>query len=293
MASLKHNVEYAATRMSFALARSLSPSLADRLASALGNIGYRLIASRRRVAEDNLRMALGSELTDEKIDVIVKQTFKNVTRTFLETARFPCLKTEGALKIVVGSGEEYLKQAHDRGKGSLLLTAHFGNWELLGAWVSALGYRIDHLVGVQHNPLIHRLWNDCRRSMGAGIIEVSRSTLRDVFQSLQANHFVGYAADQHAPAQNLVLDFFGRKAAVASGPARFAVKTGCAIVPMMLRRDRYDRHVIIAREPIYSPNTGNENDDVLVIVRTYLKFWEDVIRQYPEQWMWTHRRWKI
>jgi len=293
MATLKHSVEYLAARAGITLACSLSAGAADRLGATLGKIGYRLVKSRRRVAEDNLRQALGSDLTDADIDPIVREVFQNVARSLIETVRFSRLKPEGARQIVTGPGKEYLEMARRHGKGGLILTAHFGNWELLGAWVSAVGYPIDHLVGIQHNPRVHELFNDCRRAMGAGIIEVSRSTLRDVFAALKANRFIGYAADQHAPAQNLVMDFFGRKAAVASGPARFAVKTGCVVLPMMLRRERYDRHVLIAREPIFPPNSGNEEEDILTITRTYLKFWEDVIREHPEQWLWTHRRWKI
>ena len=294
MASLKHNFEYILTRTGFVFAGLLSASSADSFASGLGTLGYRILSSRRRVAADNLRRAFGDEISDNEIELIVRKVFQNVTRTFIETARFGKLKPEGACKIVIGgAGAEYLRQAHEYGKGALILTAHFGNWELLGAWVAAMGYHIDHLVGIQHNQKVHELWNDCRRSMGAGIIEVNRSTLRDVFKSLKANHFVGYAADQHAPAQNLVTEFFGRKAAVATGPARFAVKTGCMVLPMMLRRESYDRHTIIAREPILPPNSGDEEADVMSIVETYLKFWEDIIRKYPDQWMWTHKRWKI
>lgn len=293
MASLKHNLEYLAARTGTALACSLSARTADRLASMLGTVGYWLVRSRRRIARDNIRRALGDQLTDGDIDVIAREAFGNIARTLIETVRFSRLRSEGARRIVFGPGEEYLRRAHEHGKGGLILTAHFGNWELLGGWVSAVGYPIDHLVGIQHNPKVHELLNSCRREMGAGIIEVSRSTLRDVFAALKANRFIGYAADQHAPAQNLVMDFFGRKAAVATGPARFAVKTGCVVLPMMLRRERYDRHVLIAREPIFPPNTGSEEEDVLTIIRTYVKFWEDVIREYPGQWLWTHRRWKI
>jgi len=290
---LKHNIEYLATVAGISVACSLSARMADRLASALGSAAFRLVKSRRRVAEDNLRQALGDGLTSADMNRIVQGAFVSLSRTLIETVRFSRLKPEGARRIVVGPGQEYLRQAHEHGKGGLILTAHFGNWELLGGWISAVGYPIDHLVGIQHNPKVHELFNDCRRAMGAGIIEVSRSTLRDVFTALKANRFIGYAADQHAPAQNLVMDFFGRKAAVATGPARFAVKTGCVILPMMLRRERYDRHVLIAREPIFPPNSGNEEEDVLTIIKTYLKFWENVIREYPEQWLWTHRRWKI
>ncbi len=293
MANLKHIGEYLLAKAGYAVAKRLSDRTADRFAVALGDLGFRWMSSRRAVATNNLRQALGQDLSDDQINSIAKSVFENVSRTLIEVARFNRIGREGVRRIVTGDGEQYLRQARDYGKGALLLTAHFGNWELLGAWASAVGYDIDHLVGVQHNPRMHALINHWRKQMGAGVIEVNQSSMRRVFQSLKANRLIGYAADQHAPAQNLALDFFGRKASVAAGPARFAVRTGCLVLPMMLRRESYDRHVLIAREPIFPPATGNEDEDVLNITKTYLRFWEDIIRQYPDQWLWTHKRWKI
>ncbi|UCG60717.1 MAG: lysophospholipid acyltransferase family protein [Candidatus Zixiibacteriota bacterium] len=293
MANVKHIVEYLLAKAGYAVANRLSDRIADNFAVMLGNLGFRLMNSRRAVAIDNLRQAFGSEFNDEQTGDITRKVFQNIARTLIEIARFGRTGEEGVRRIVVGDGEKYLRQAREYGKGALLLTAHFGNWELLGAWVSAVGYQIDHLVGVQHNPRMHSLINHWRQQMGAGVIEVNRSSMRRVFQSLKANRLIGYAADQHAPAQNLVLDFFGRRASIAAGPARFAVRTGCLILPMMLRREKYDRHILIAREPIRPPHTGDEEENVLTITRTYLAFWEEIIRQYPDQWLWTHRRWKM
>ncbi|MFQ5454484.1 MAG: lysophospholipid acyltransferase family protein, partial [Candidatus Zixiibacteriota bacterium] len=119
------------------------------------------------------------------------------------------------------------------------------------------------------------------------------STLRDVIKALHANQFIGIVADQHDPSEKLILDFFGRKATVPRGPALFAIKTGCPILPYLLRRERYDRHVIIPCKPIYPPDNKDLEAGIREMSLTYLKFFEDTIRKYPDQWMWTHRRWKI
>lgn len=293
MASLKHNLEYFAARAGLGLVGLLSARQADRFAVSIGKVAYRILESRRRVAFDNVKHALGSGFSDAEIDVIVRKVFQNVSRSFIETARFGKLKQDGLRKIVVGAGEDYIRQAHERGKGGIILTAHFGNWEMLGAWVTSLGYDMDLVVGVQHNRKMHDLINDCRREMGSGIIEVSTSSMRQMYKALKANHFLGFAADQHAPARNLELDFFNRKAAVASGPAQLAIRTGCAILPLLLKRERFDRHVMIAGEPIYAPEGGDEQETMARITAKYLRFWEKVIREYPDQWMWTHKRWKI
>ncbi|MEW6411631.1 MAG: lysophospholipid acyltransferase family protein [Candidatus Zixiibacteriota bacterium] len=293
MASLKHDLEYLAARAGFGLVSLLSARQADLFAVAIGNLAYRILASRRRVAFDNIKRALGGSLGDGDIDVIVRKVFQNVSRSFIETARFGKLKQDGLRKIVVGAGEDYIRQAHERRKGGIILTAHFGNWEMLGAWVTTLGYDMDLVVGVQHNRKMHDLINGCRKEMGSGIIEVTTSSMRQMYKALKANHFLGFAADQHAPARNLELDFFGRKAAVASGPAQLAIRTGCAILPLLLVREQFDRHVVIAGEPIYAPEGGDEQENMVHITKRYLRFWETTISKYPDQWMWTHKRWKI
>jgi KDO2-lipid IV(A) lauroyltransferase len=80
---------------------------------------------------------------------------------------------------------------------------------------------------------------------------------------------------------------------MAKGPALFAVRCGSPILPFLLRRERYDRHVIMAGDPIYPPESGDLEADILAMTEAYTRFFEDGIREYPDQWMWTHRRWKV
>jgi KDO2-lipid IV(A) lauroyltransferase len=88
------------------------------------------------------------------------------------------------------------------------------------------------------------------------------------------------------------MDFFGRPASIARGPALFAIRCGCPVIPLLLRRERHDRHVLIAGELIYPPKSGDEEADVRSMTARYVKFIEENIRRYPDQWLWTHNRWK-
>jgi KDO2-lipid IV(A) lauroyltransferase len=85
----------------------------------------------------------------------------------------------------------------------------------------------------------------------------------------------------------------GKDALQARGPALFSIRTGAPICPMLLRRESFDRHVIITGNPIYPVNSGDEERDIMTMTEAYVRFYEEHIRQYPEQWMWTHRRWKL
>lgn len=292
MARLSHDIEYYFALLGVRLAHFLPSRVADTFGAAIGSLAYALITSRRRIAYDNLKKAMGRALSEQEIRSIVRRVFKNIGRTFVEFARFGKIKLEGTRKITVSDGLEYLQKVHDEGKGALIVTAHFGNWELLGSWVAACGYPMDFLVGSQHNQRVDNLLNDFRREMGVGIIPL-KTSIRGVFKCLRANRFAGLVSDQHAPSGGVTVDFFGRKAATPKGPAAIALKAGCPLIPILLRRERHDRHVVMTGEPIYPPHSGDDDKDIETMTIAYTKFFEDGIRKYPDQWMWTHRRWKL
>ena len=292
MASLKHHIEYLAAAAGRGVARTLSPRMADALGAALGSLAHRLMKARRQIAFDNLKQGMGDSLTDEQIAGVVREVFRNIGRTFFEFARFGKTKPADVNRIVVGEGAEGFRRVLAEGHGGFLATAHFGNWELLGAWVAAQGFPVDLLVATQHNPLIDRMINGFRSSMGVGIVELATGS-RGVFKTLRANRIAATAPDQHAPAGTVVMDFFGRPASIARGPALFAIRCHCPVIPILLRRERYDRHVLIAGELIYPPFSGDEEADVRAMTARYVKFIEKNIRLYPEQWLWTHNRWKL
>ncbi len=291
MATVSHNIEYALTLLGSKLASSLSPRMADKFGSGLGSLAHALVKSRRQVARENLRLGLGETLSEDEIDTVTKQVFRSIGRTFIELARFGVTTLADVNRLVVGTIPDALNEALDRGNGALIATAHFGNWEMMGTWFAANGFPIDFLVGVQHNQKVDELLTRLRRNMGVGIIS-SKTGLRGVLKSLRANRLVGLAADQHI-GTGLVLDFFGRKATFAKGPAAFAVKADSTILPFVLKRERYDRHVVLPG-PVQRPQRDRDKEEEIVRITTELaRFFEEQIRRNPDQWMWTHRRWKL
>lgn len=290
MAKLGHEIEYLLAAGGGALARRLSPQAADRFAVGLGNLVHAVWKKRRTVAYENLSKALGNELPDPLIRDIVKRVFQNMARSLVEVSRFPAVGRERARAMIEGAGIEHVEEARRRGKGCIVITAHFGNWELFGNWISLMGHPIDLLVGVQHNQKIHRLFNGYRHSLGAETIEATVAA-RGIMRSLKQNRVVGIAGDQHSHT-GLPLEFFGRTAVATRGPALFAVKADAPLLPYLMRRERYDRHVVMAGDPIYPPHSGDVDRDVDNMTIAVHRFYETVIRRYPDQWMWTHRRWK-
>jgi len=292
MATLSDNLEYLAARAGMAVAEMLSARAADRLGVGLGLIAHRVLPSRRRIATDNVRRALGGTLTNEEINSLVRDVFANIGRTVIELARYRRMGGQGILALADPAPLDILRETLKEGRGVVLATAHFGNWEILAALLAQNGIPIDALALTQSNPRINELVINLRLSMGINILEVPANA-RQVLRSLKENRLVLMAADQHSSTGTLVMDFFGRPAAIARGPALFSVKCGCPIVPMLLCREKFDRHVIITGPVIRAPQSGDEEADIAAMTVAYLRFLEYHIRSRPEQWLWTHNRWKI
>jgi KDO2-lipid IV(A) lauroyltransferase len=290
VARLKHYLEYFGSKALAAAAQSLSAESADRFGARLGAFAYHLLSGRRKISNENIRTTIGQKFDESEIESITKSVFQNIGRTLIEIARFGKMNHEAILKLVRGD-TELLKKIQSEGKGCIILTCHYGNWELLGSWPAALGFKTDFLVGTQHNTLVNAQLNAYREKLGVGIIP-SDNSLRGIFKSLKQNHFIGIAADQHSSA-GIKLKFLGKEALHARGPALFSIRTGAPICPIMLRRERHDRHVAHAAEPIYPRHNVDEEEEIIRITTTGIRFFEDFIRKYPEQWAWTHRRWKL
>jgi KDO2-lipid IV(A) lauroyltransferase len=293
MMKISHGFEYAGVWLLTKSVQLLPGRLADWLAVMLGRLAYYILTSRRRIAANNLRRAFGEELSDEEIIRIVKKVFINISRTTIEFARQPILTSSKILKMIRGEdSRHYLDRVLNEGKGAMLVAGHFGNWELMGGWAAALGYPLDFLVGQQHNRRVDELFVSFRRALGVGIIPVGVAA-RKVIKSLRANRMVAVVSDQHAASGGAIINFFNRPASTPKGPAAFAVKVGCPIIFGCLVREGYNKHRVEIDPPIYPPNSGDTEQDIQTMTQKYAEYLEARVRKYPEQWMWTHRRWKV
>ncbi len=288
-----HGLEYAAIWTLTKFVQIIPGRIADWMAVGLGKLTHLILASRRRIALENLKRSNLGITDEERLKEIVTKVFINIARTTIEFCRQPVYTSERILQMYSGTeGMEYLEKTQQDGTGAMLISGHLGNWELLGGWLKASGYQIDFLVGKQHNQKVDDLFVSFRRSLGVGIIPVGVAARR-VIKALREGRFVAVVSDQHAASGGIVVDFFGRKASTPAGPAAFAVKVGCPILCGGSIRLGYNKHRAIIMPPIYPPNSGDIEKDIKAMTQVYSTQFETLIRKYPEQWMWTHRRWKI
>ncbi|HOD66230.1 MAG TPA: hypothetical protein PKM94_06000, partial [candidate division Zixibacteria bacterium] len=192
MEKLSYEFEYLLAAAGTGLAQRLSPAAADRFAVTLGDTVHAVWTTRREIARENLRQALGPRMAEPLIRATVKRVFENMARSFIEVSRFERLGPDGARAIIVGDGLAHIEQARAKGRGCVFITAHYGNWELLGNWPALMGHPTVLLVGVQHNPKIHALFNRFRQTLGITTIETGVAA-RGVLRALRENKVVGIA----------------------------------------------------------------------------------------------------
>ena len=189
-------------------------------------------------------------------------------------------------------GEEHVKAALERGKGVLILIAHYGNYDLMGLYATKLfGYPLTIITKTLKNAGLNELWWELRRK--AGVNEVpSHNAYRACVKALRKNELVGFMLDQNRPTeQGVFVDFFGRKASTTPGLAFMSAQTGAPVVPVFMRRREDGRHELEAQAAIEPPPDRKE-ETLLACTAAYTKIIEDQVRKDPGQWLWLHKRWK-
>ncbi len=266
-------------------------AIAALLGRLFGALGYRLIGKHRKIALDNLERAFGKGLSDAERERIAKAVFKNLAATLFEFTRIPWMKRPDIERLIKFSGLENLDRALMKGKGVILITGHYGNWELLGASLGHIGFRIDIVVRKLDHPLFEDFVTWTRTSSGNSIIHKSKA-MRKLLKSLASNSIVGILVDQNvATREGLFVDFFGSLACTNKGPAHLALASNAAVVPAFIMREGRGHRVVVLEE-LDIVNTGDKDRDALINTQRFTKAVEEMIRKHPEEWFWVHRRWK-
>jgi KDO2-lipid IV(A) lauroyltransferase len=286
-----HRLEYAAVRAGQAVVCALPAGVARELGAALGDFTFSVLHLRRAVTMRQLVRALGSEHTEQELERVAREAYRNFGRMAFEYARFPRLTRRDVEATVRVTGAEHLKEALTGGKGAILVAAHFGNWEL-AATLAMMGYPVSFLVGEQHNTLVDGLMNRLRQGLGVETIPLTGS-LRGVFRALRANRVVAMLSDQDAGKRGIFVDFFGRPASTPYGPARFAVAAGAPLIPGVAVRHPRGRHELVISPPVAPACPGAPPEEAArALTQAYTRVFEDFIRRHPDHYFWMHRRWK-
>jgi KDO2-lipid IV(A) lauroyltransferase len=269
--------EYLIARIAIA-AVAVFPSLSILFAKLVDVLVPRL----RRIATQNLTMVGFSNPGD-----IADGVFSSIARLLAAFARLPRLTPQNISTLIRYDGLENFQIALAKGHGVLVATAHLGNWELSAfshAWMTA---PMHIVVRPLDNPRIDAFVERYRALSGNHIIQ-KKDAARGILKALKSGDAVGILIDQNTTLdQGVFIDFFGRKACAGTAFAKLAHHSGAAVVPGFALWSEEERRYILRFYPEI-PMTGEVAADTQLIHAQL----ESVIRQYPDQWLWIHRRWK-
>jgi KDO2-lipid IV(A) lauroyltransferase len=266
--------------------RFLPRSMAEKVAFGAAKLLDKAVPRLRRIARQNLAMAL-PELNTAKCEHIVDGTFRSIGRLLLAIARFPSLHVSNIGQWIAYEGLEHYAAAKQKGCGILVATAHLGNWELSAFAHALLTEPMHVMVRPLDNRLIDRLVAE-RRMLSGNRLIFKRDAARAVLKALRNNEAVGILIDQNtSESEGVFVDFFGKQACAGSGFVKLAYRSQAPVVPGFALWDEQRKRYVLRFFPAIEL-TGDEQADTQRIH----SFLERTIRQYPDQWMWIHRRWK-
>jgi len=236
----------------------------------------------RKTALTNLEMAglAGRER-------IAGGVFDSIARLAVSFARFPRINRQNISSWIRYEGLENFETARARGKGVLVATGHFGNWELSAFAHAYLVAPMYVVVRPIENPRIDRLVED-RRALSGNFIITKKDAARAILRALKAGEAVGILIDQNTlPQEGVFIDFFGVKACAGTAFVKLAHHSGAAVVPGYAIWSKEEKRYVLHFEPEV-PLTGDVQQDTQ---RVHTRL-EAAIRKNPDQWLWIHRRWK-
>jgi KDO2-lipid IV(A) lauroyltransferase len=249
-----------------------------------------LSARYRKVALRNLRAAYSLEMTDREIKSIARRVFKHFTTAALEFFYLLSQTPERIDAMIDLQGREHIDSALERGNGCIILTAHYGNWELLARKSVLMGYKVNVIARDSDDPGMTGIATHIRETAGYRVFDRDQPII-GAFRCLKNNEILGILPDQNESG-GVFVDFFSRPVATATGPAVLSLRSGAPIVPVFAPRSTDGGYKATAYPAIEFAPTGDWEKDILDLTALVTRAIEREVRANPSQWLWLHDRWK-
>jgi Kdo2-lipid IVA lauroyltransferase/acyltransferase len=289
---MRRKIEYFAVLVLIGAMGLLPRRPARRIGAAIGALAFLFVPRLRRVGYRNLQIAFPS-LSGADYTAILRAEYRSLGQQLAEFCQMRKYTPEGTRSFITYDGLNHYLAARDAGQGVLILTGHLGAWELSSFYHSLMGYPMSMVIRRLDNELVDRLVNDIRCRHGNKVVHKD-DFARGLISAMRQGETVGILMDTNmTPPQGVFVDFFGTPACTASGMARVALKTGAAVLPgFLLWEESSQRYVLRFGEPLRLIRSDDNDLDIVANTALFTRVLEDYIRQYPQQWLWLHRRWK-
>jgi Kdo2-lipid IVA lauroyltransferase/acyltransferase len=288
---MKEWLQYAAVWLILKGLGVLPRSLARSFAAGVTPLLYGTLPKLRKTAVTNLRIAF-PDWAEAQRKALIRTMLHNLGCMAAEFARFPKYTKENIEQFVVLDGHENFLEAQRRGKGVLILTGHIGAWELSSFAHALYGFPLHFTARPIENSRIDALVNSYRCRAGNRPIFKNESA-RAMLKILKEAGTIGILADQNTmPEEAVFVDFFGKAASTTTGIARVALHTYAAVVPgYAVWDDSLQKYRLRFEPPVELIRTGDTERDIFENTQKFTKVLEEIIRKYPDQWVWVHGRW--
>ena len=289
---MRRKLEYAAAWPFIKILGAMPRPLSRAFAIGISQVVYLLHFRLRQVGMRNLAMVFPEKSEAERARIL-RGVFASLGRQLAELCQFPKYTPENIDEVVTYDGLENYERAYARRKGVLFLTAHFGGWELSAFAHSLHGHWLHIVMRPMDNQYLDR-WLQNYRTMHGNKTVAKDDFVRGLLAAMKAGETVGILMDTNmTPPQGIFVDFFGIPACTASGLARIALRTDAAVVPGFTIWDPALRKYRLRFDPALELiRSGDLEADIAANTQLFTRVIEDYVRNYPDQWLWVHRRWK-
>lgn len=289
-------LEYAAAKSVISFFGVLPRNAGIWFGISTGGLAYQLLGKLRRTGQRNLELAFPDKSAAERTQIL-KAAFRNLGRVMATVSKFGELNAGNISDFIEYNVDPAYLAAFEKiktnGRGRILLGGHIGNWELQAFSYSVSFEQISFLARKMDNPRIEKMILDIRTRLGNKQIDKINSATQ-IMRVLRSGGTIGVLADVNShPKEGVFVPFFGIPACTASGIALLAIRANAVIVPAFAIWDETRGKYFMAYDRIIEPvNSGDRKRDIEETTALFVAATERIIRAYPEQWIWIHRRWK-
>lgn len=257
----------------------------------LARFAFPLAPAPRQRMLTHLSRVYGTEKNAWEIRAIAKAVFVHFATVVVDVIRMPVIIRSGINELISTEGIEHLDQAFKTGKGAIITTCHFGNFELLAAWMAQNGFPMKVVGTALFDPRLDQILVEIRNASGNTAITRGENT-REIIRTLKKGEALGMLIDQDTKSQGVFVNFFDKPAHTPTGPAVLARRLNVPIIPAyMYLKDDFSYH-LECQPPLDLVKTDDEESDIIINTQKISDSYEAMIRRFPEQWVWMHKRWK-
>jgi len=261
--------------------------LAYWMAKRLADLYFLVSVGRPRLYKKaifhNLFLILDKDKKNPGMRKTARDSYYNFSRYLREFFWLPGLDRRKFLSLITSVGLENLDYALSKGKGAILLSIHFGNWEWGGIGIALSGYKVNFLVRKHQNKWTNKLYYRIRKKIGVRVLFLEQ--LKEAIKTLRRNEILAVLADENV-GEGVEVDFFKHKISLPSGPFRLAQRTGAIIAPAFTVRGKKDnlQRGIIER-PFEVKKTYDEEENIREAANRFIQIVQDYLYYYPDHWL--------